>query len=118
MSTCTRCGADVVTPGRRCTDCAQGRYAEGPGLWRERAACRDELPELFTPPGYGRDYADEIAHAMAVCETCPVITDCLAWALDARDTHSILGGTTPDERALILRRRQRAERRRRQAVSA
>lgn len=120
---CTRCGVNVSEPGRRCVECAKIRSAEGPGDWREDAACQIEYPESFFPLGWGSGYTRQIAEAKAICATCPVIDECLAWALDSRDGHAILGGTTPDERANMRRREYRlqwkaARAAERQAVSA
>jgi hypothetical protein len=50
--------------------------------WRQRAACRNEDPDLFFPvtddgPGYER----QVAAAKAVCRGCPVRDRCLDEAL-------------------------------------
>src|SRR5690242_7543816 len=47
-----------------------------PGRWVERAACRGLDTELFFP-GRGQSI-DELR---AICQPCPVRTDCLAWSL-------------------------------------
>lgn len=43
-----------------------------------------------------------------LCGTCPAQPSCLGWALAKREQLGIWGGTTPDERAEILRQRQDA----------
>jgi hypothetical protein len=51
------------------------------------------------------------ARALALCESCPVLTVCRAWSLSIRtadDLGVILGAMTPEDRALVRRRRQRA----------
>lgn len=65
--------------------------------WRRRAACRhvpDDQRWIFWP-GRGDTAAAEAAKA--VCATCPVRADCLAFALD-NDEAGIWGGTTGRER--------------------
>ena len=73
--------------------------------WRERAACRDEDPELFFPlsdQGPGARQADE---AKAVCARCPVRERCLEYALDNGLDHGIFGGLTETERRALRRSR-------------
>jgi WhiB family redox-sensing transcriptional regulator len=72
--------------------------------WRERAACRDEDPELFFPlsdKGPGARQADE---AKVVCARCPVRERCLGYALDHGLDHGIFGGLTETERRGLRRR--------------
>jgi WhiB family redox-sensing transcriptional regulator len=42
--------------------------------------------------------------AIKVCRACPVITECLRWALEERELHGIWGGMTQEERAAMMRR--------------
>ena len=72
--------------------------------WRDRAACRAEDPELFFPIGNGPAAQDQIAEAKAVCRGCPVVTECLSWALEAGQDSGIWGGMTDDERRALARR--------------
>lgn len=73
--------------------------------WRDEAECKNVDPELFFPTslkGPGRAQADQ---AKAVCRTCPVIADCLQWALESTPVpDGIWGGTDEDERANMVRR--------------
>ena len=72
--------------------------------WRERAACRDEDPELFFPlsdKGPGARQADQ---AKAVCARCPVRARCLEYALDNGLGHGVFGGLTETERRGLRRR--------------
>lgn len=48
--------------------------------WRDRAACRDEDPELFFPIGSTGPALRQIEEAKAVCRRCPVVDDCLRYA--------------------------------------
>lgn len=66
--------------------------------WRERAACRDEDPELFFPIGATGPALDQAERAKAVCRRCPVIDQCLAWALTTGQDAGIWGGLTEQER--------------------
>lgn len=61
--------------------------------WAEQAACRGLDPELFFPPKGG-----PASEATAVCEHCPVIDECLRYALETRQTKGIWGGHTPTQR--------------------
>lgn len=71
---------------------------------RARAACRDADPELFYPTAArGQAKTQQIADAKAVCVFCPVRPACLRWALEVRDDHAVLGGTTATERREMLR---------------
>jgi len=76
--------------------------------WRHRAICRDEDPELFFPIGNSGPALLQIAEAKAVCERCPVIGDCLSWALESGQDAGVWGGMSEDERRALKRRRARA----------
>jgi WhiB family redox-sensing transcriptional regulator len=72
--------------------------------WQERAACRDEDPELFFPVSEMGPGARQVAQAKAVCARCPVRTECLEYSLDIGLDHGIFGGTTDSERRRLFRR--------------
>lgn len=80
--------------------------------WRERAACRDVVPDLFFPIGTAGLALVQIAEAKAVCARCPVRDRCLRWAVDVGQVEGIWGGTTESERRARRRRsaREGAER--------
>lgn len=61
--------------------------------------CRD-LPDVFFPEDYPElaIRRQAIATAKALCAQCPVISDCLIYAITAREAYGIWGGTTPSER--------------------
>lgn len=67
--------------------------------WRERAACAGRNPNLWFPEGGTPGPATR--EALATCTACPVITDCLAHALEQPENHGIWGGTTETERAAM-----------------
>jgi WhiB family transcriptional regulator, redox-sensing transcriptional regulator len=72
--------------------------------WRQRAACRDEDPELFFPVSDTGPGARQAEQAKAVCARCPVRELCLDYALDSGLDHGIFGGTTETERRELRRR--------------
>lgn len=49
--------------------------------WRHRAVCHDQEPELFFPVGTSGPALLQIAEAKSVCRRCPVVSECLTWAL-------------------------------------
>jgi WhiB family redox-sensing transcriptional regulator len=61
--------------------------------WRDRAACKDEDPDLFHPSSPAQAEA-----AKLVCRRCPVRSECLDNALAEGDEHAIRGGLTRAER--------------------
>jgi WhiB family redox-sensing transcriptional regulator len=65
--------------------------------WRDRAVCRTEDPELFFPVGDCGPALEQIAKAKAVCACCPVVVECLSFALVAL-AEGVAGGLTAEER--------------------
>ena len=76
--------------------------------WRHRAVCRDEDPELFFPIGNTGPALLQIEQAKAVCRRCPVIQECLTWALESGQDAGVWGGLSEDERRALKRRNARA----------
>lgn len=77
--------------------------------WQTDAACRDTDPELFFPATEDDTsvvVAQYLTAVRPVCQSCPVTTECLRWALDAGQDYGLWAATTPTERRAI--RRQRA----------
>lgn len=62
-----------------------------------------EDPELFFPVGSSGPALHDIAAAKRVCARCPVITECLRFALSSGQTSGVWGGTCEQERADMLR---------------
>jgi WhiB family redox-sensing transcriptional regulator len=52
----------------------------------------------------------QIEQAKAVCRRCPVIQQCLAWALESGQDAGVWGGLSEDERRALKRRNARARR--------
>jgi WhiB family transcriptional regulator, redox-sensing transcriptional regulator len=74
--------------------------------WRHRAACRTNDPELFFPLGTSGPALDQLAEAKSVCHRCPVVSECLAWALVTGQDFGVWGGMSEHERR-ELRQRER-----------
>ncbi len=77
--------------------------------WQDVAACRSTDPDLFFPDG---ENVEGIGRAKAVCATCPVRAECLAFAVELNQSEGVWGGHTPAERRRLrrswLRRLRRA----------
>lgn len=78
-----------------------------PGEWQDRASCRGLDTNLFYPAWRERRSqvrSSREERAKEICGRCPVVASCLADALARRDVWGVLGGTTPQERAGLLRK--------------
>ncbi|QSE84899.1 WhiB family transcriptional regulator [Rhodococcus koreensis] len=75
--------------------------------WQLSAACRDADPSVFfyADNERGDPRSSRIRAAKQVCRRCPVRTQCLDHALEARESHGIWGGYTEDERRTLQRPR-------------
>lgn len=93
-----------------------------PGSWADHAACRGHLHVMVVSERNERlehnvgyvGYEARVANARALCHTCPVLTECEAWAMTEPDPARglVAGGLTPQQR----RQRRRGEIQRRQAA--
>lgn len=72
--------------------------------WQFEGLCRTVSPELFFHPegerGSARRRRDE--RAKRLCLECPVLQQCRAHALSAREPYGVWGAMTEEERAGIL----------------
>ncbi|MEJ2853285.1 MULTISPECIES: WhiB family transcriptional regulator [unclassified Saccharothrix] len=75
--------------------------------WRHYASCRKEDPELFFPVGTSGPALSQVAEAKSICRLCPVISDCLAWALESGQEAGVWGGLSEDERRALKSRNAR-----------
>lgn len=75
--------------------------------WLNRAACVWEDPELFFPVGGSGPALQDEHDAKEICHRCPVMSECLEWALDTKQTTGVWGGTSETERAALLKARRR-----------
>lgn len=76
--------------------------------WQDIAECKGMDPTLFFGPEHAetvKEKRDREDAAKAVCNQCPVRSECLEYALDAREAYGIWGGMTELERRALLRRR-------------
>lgn len=80
-----------------------GAAADTRRTWSARGHCAQTDPELFFPP---RDGA--AVEARAVCRSCVVRLQCLAYAIVADEPYGIWGGLDPRERHNLQRRMRRA----------
>ena len=74
------------------------------GQWRLVAACRSADPDLFFPISDSGPALEQAVEAKAICATCRVRRECLAFALRTEQVHGIWGGTTEHERTAVRRR--------------
>ncbi len=73
--------------------------------WQALAACRGPHSGEFFPPvrGERRDEKQRReVRAKAVCSRCPVMNNCLDYAVRIREVHGIWGGTNERERRVLL----------------
>ncbi|MGX1758613.1 WhiB family transcriptional regulator [Streptomyces lydicus] len=75
--------------------------------WRHDAVCREVDPEIFFPVGNTGPALLQIEEAKAVCRRCPVMGQCLQWALESRQDTGVWGGMSEEERRAMRRRAAR-----------
>jgi WhiB family redox-sensing transcriptional regulator len=109
-----RCPGDELVKGATESSATEhGQRAEeswttgpvGHGQWRSAAACRSADPDLFFPISDSGPALEQATEAKAICSTCRVRRECLAFALRTGQAHGIWGGATEDERAAARRPR-------------
>ena len=71
--------------------------------WLRRAVCTDADPELFFPVGTTGPALQEERAAKEICARCPVISECLEWALATGQAFGVWGGTCEEERSSMRR---------------
>lgn len=72
--------------------------------WRHYSACRDEDPETFFPVGTSGPAVLQVEQAKAICRRCPVVDECLQWALESGQDAGVWGGLSEEERRSVKRR--------------
>lgn len=76
--------------------------------WREKALCRGMSVDVFVKPeSKGPATIRRYAKALSVCAECPVIKECLEYALEWEIPHGVFGGKLPKERRNMILRRQK-----------
>ena len=76
------------------------QWMEDERPWAALAACRDADPDLVFSDGTG----EGTAVALRICAGCAVAEECLEWALTARASFGVWGGTTEQDRRRLIRR--------------
>ncbi len=85
--------------------------------WRSFSACStDPGSKVFFPVGVTGPAEIQIREAKEVCGTCPVVQECLEFAITTNQEYGIWGGTSEEERR-VLRREWRAKRRAERAAA-
>jgi WhiB family transcriptional regulator, redox-sensing transcriptional regulator len=76
--------------------------------WMDKAACVDvDIHHDAWHPNTANYLADTY-EALRLCNDCPVVDECLNYALDENLEYGIYGGMTQEERRAMRKRRQRA----------
>lgn len=70
--------------------------------WHARAACRGADPRLFF---LDQGHLTDARLAKRICQRCPVVDECLEWALVNNERHGIWGNPGPRERRVLRRER-------------
>ena len=61
--------------------------------WLEDAYCRNADPKIFFP-----DKGGDVSHAKDLCDRCPVVDECLDYAIENEEKFGTWGGMSPRER--------------------
>lgn len=69
-----------------------------PERWTVDAACITTDPEIFFP-----EKGELNRHAKQICAKCPVVQQCLDYALRQREAFGIFGGLSAIERRMLSR---------------
>jgi WhiB family transcriptional regulator, redox-sensing transcriptional regulator len=77
--------------------------------WQLHGACREMDSAVFFHPENERGpaRAGREAHAKQICRSCPVIQQCRAHSLAAREPYGVWGGMSESERDEIIRAQDR-----------
>lgn len=79
--------------------------------WRELGSCRKLDTNMFFPIGQTGEAEIKIARAKNVCGSCPVVQQCLEFAITTNQEYGVWGGHSEEERRVVRRQwraRQRA----------
>lgn len=57
-----------------------------------------QVPDIFFPEDWSKGHGADILLAKQICGRCPVVMQCLEYALIAEDESGVWGGTTAHER--------------------
>jgi WhiB family redox-sensing transcriptional regulator len=75
--------------------------------WQYSGSCNGVDPEAFflEPSARGKNKRDKEQKAIAVCNACPVRQTCLEHALMVPEYFGVWGGTTQEEREVLIQQR-------------
>lgn len=79
--------------------------ADSPLAWKARGLCKGHDPDLWYPDE--RTGTAQVRKAKAICDQCPVKTECRDYAVAAYEKDGVWGGTSPRERQALRRSRRR-----------
>lgn len=76
--------------------------------WQYEGACKNKDTEMFFLEHGDRAQSKRKKEqkALAICRTCPVIQKCLDHALKVPETYGVWGGTTADQRFMMLKNKK------------
>jgi len=77
-------------------------YIEGDTSWHTQAACKNVDTNLFFPAG-GSGTPTNWDQAVTICQQCPVVNQCLEFALRTQQKDGVWGATTPHQRQQMRR---------------
>lgn len=95
------CGRHQTRVARGVDAAPAGAGAAPSTEWMADAECRYYDPELFFPVGTTGPAVAQIAEAKTVCRRCPVMSECLTWALATAQDHGVFGGASEEERRAL-----------------
>lgn len=79
-------------------------FTEAQASWKDRAACKYLDPDEFDTEPLAqrprRKHGSHWAYARMICRECPVVRDCLNFAIDNDEPTGIWGGMTRSERTV------------------
>ena len=77
--------------------------------WQDQARCAGRNTDAFYPDRSRPDFKGQITDAKEFCrgfgDPCPVIHECLMYALERADSHGIWGGLSNRERRALFRKK-------------
>ena len=71
--------------------------------WMLEGGCVYADTDLFFPVGSSMEAMKQANEAKAICMECPVVNECLDYAIRTNQDSGIWGGTTEEERKSIRR---------------
>lgn len=74
--------------------------------WQMKGLCRGADSSMFFHPDgeRGRERSARENRAKAMCQSCPVLTECRTHALRVGEPYGIWGGLSESEREMIIKR--------------